>query len=130
MKDSISDMIIQLKNAGSARKESVVLNYSKMKMAILDVLLKAGFIKSLSKKGKKAIKYIEITIDYHTDGTPKISGTQRVSKTSKRVYIKAKEIHPIRSGFGALILSTPKGIMTGENAHKEKVGGEALFKIW
>lgn len=130
MKDTIADMIIQLKNAGSARKESVVLPYSKIKYEIADVLQKSGFIKSVSKKGKKVIKYIDLGILYHSDGMPKIRGAQRISKTSKRVYIKSKDIHPVRSGFGIMIISTPKGIMNDEMARKEKVGGELLFKLW
>lgn len=130
MKDPIADMIIQLKNAGSSKKESVILPYSKIKHSIADSLLKSGFIKSVSKKGKKVIKYLEIGILYHSDGMPKIRGSQRVSKTSKRVYIKSKDIHPVRSGFGVMILSTPKGIMNDEMARKEKVGGEVLFKLW
>jgi small subunit ribosomal protein S8 len=130
MKDPIADLIIRLKNAGIAKKPSIVLTYSKLKMAILDVLVKEGFVKSAVKKGKKVIKYIEVTLDYHTDGTPKISGTERVSKTSKRVYLPVKLIRPVRNGFGLLVLSTPKGVMSGKDAIKEKVGGEALFKIW
>lgn len=130
MKDPIADLIIRLKNAGIAKKPSIVLTYSKLKMAILDVLVKEGFVKSAVKKGKKVIKYIEVTLDYHTDGTPKISGTERVSKTSKRVYLPVKLIRPVRNGFGLLVLSTPKGVMSGKDAIKEKVGGEALFKVW
>ncbi len=130
MNDPIADLIIRIKNAGIAKKPSIVLTYSKMKMAILDVLVKEGFVKSAVKKGKKVIKYIEVVLEYHPDGTPKIFGAERVSKNSKRIYFPVKLIRPIRSGFGLLVLSTPKGVMSGKEAIKEKVGGEVLFKVW
>ncbi len=129
MTDPIADMIIRIKNASDSKKESVVFPYSKLKIAILDVLLKEGFIKSFGKKGKKVVKFIEVGLVY-ADGEPKIKGVDRVSKSSKRIYYHAKDIRPVKSGFGALILSTPKGIMTDKTARTEKVGGEALFKIW
>ena len=128
--DPIADMIVRIKNATDSKKESVILPYSKLKLAILDTLLKSGFIVSFGKKGKKVVKFIEVVLAYEESGEPKIHGVQRVSKTSKRVYQKAKEIRGVKNGFGALILSTPKGIMTDKMAKAEKVGGEALFKIW
>ena len=129
MNDPISDMIIRIKNASDSKKESVVFPYSKLKLAILDTLMKSGFIVSFGKKGKKVVKFIEVVIAYDENG-PKIHGLQRISKTSKRVYQKAKDIRSVKSGFGVLILSTPKGIITDKTARTEKVGGEALFKIW
>ncbi len=127
--DPISDMIIRIKNASDSKKESVVFPYSKMKLAILDTLMKSGFVVSFGKKGKKVVKFIEVVLAYE-NGEPKIHGVQRISKTSKRVYQKAKDIRSVRNGFGALILSTPKGIITDKMARTDKVGGEALFKIW
>ena len=127
--DPISDMIIRIKNASDSKKESVVFPYSKMKLAILDTLMKSGFVVSFGKKGKKVVKFIEVVLAYE-NGEPKIHGVQRISKTSKRVYQKAKDIRSVRNGFGALILSTPKGIITDKMARTDKVGGEAHFKIW
>ena len=129
MHDPIADMIIRIKNATDSRKESVVFPYSKLKVAILEILLKEGFIKSYGRKGKKFAKFIEVVLIYE-DGIPKIQDVERVSKTSKRVYSKSKDIRKVKSGFGALILSTPKGIMTDKMAKEVNVGGEALFKIW
>ena len=122
-------MIVQIRNASDAKKESVVLPYSKLKLSILDILQKEGFVKSFGKKGKKVAKFIEVVLAYEND-EPKIHGVQRISKTSRRVYQKAKDIRGVKNGFGALILSTPKGIMTDKMAKTEKVGGEALFRIW
>ncbi len=130
MTDPIADMIVRIKNASDSKKESVVFPHSKLKLAILDVLLKDGFIKSFGKKGKKVAKFIEVGLLYDADGMPKISGVDRVSKTSKRVYQKAKDIKKVKNGLGSLILSTPKGIMTDKAAKEANIGGEALFKIW
>jgi len=127
--DPISDMIVQIKNASAAHKESVVLPYSKLKLAILDTLMKEGFVKSFGKKGKKVVKFIEVALAYEND-EPKIHEVQRISKSSRRVYQKAKDIRGVKNGFGILVLSTPKGIMSDKMARAEKVGGEALFKIW
>ena len=127
--DPIADMIIRIKNAVDSKKESVVFPHSKLKVAILDVLEKEGFIKSATKKGKKVAKFIEVALVYNA-GEPKINGVQRVSKTSKRIYYGAKDLRPVKNGMGVLIISTPKGIMTDKTARVEKVGGEALFKIW
>jgi small subunit ribosomal protein S8 len=128
--DPISDMIVRIKNASLQKKESVVFPYSQMKSAILDTLFDAGFIKSFGKKGKKIAKFIEVVLIYDENGDSKISGVERVSKTSKRVYYKSQNIPRVKSGMGTLILSTPKGIMTDKAAKEAKVGGEALFKIW
>jgi len=127
--DPISDMIVRIKNATQQRKESVVFPYSKLKLAIADVLFKDGYLKSFGKKGRKIAKFIEVVFVYDENG-PKIHGVERVSKTSKRIYQKAKEINKVKGGMGALILSTPKGIMTDKMAKEANVGGEALFKIW
>lgn len=127
--DPISDMIIRIKNATDSKKESVVFPYSKIKLAILDVLQKDGYIKSFGKKGKKVVKFIEVTLAY-TGKEPRINGVKRVSKSSKRVYIASKEIRGVKNGLGSLVLSTPKGIMTDKGAKAANVGGEALFEIW
>ncbi len=127
--DPIADMITRIKNAVDSKKESVVFPHSQLKLAILELLEKEGFIQSYSKKGKKVAKFIEVVLAY-TNGESKIHGVQRVSKTSKRVYYGSRDLRTVKNGMGALILSTPKGIITDKTAKAEKVGGEALFKIW
>lgn len=127
--DPISDMIIRIKNGSEAGKESVLLPYSKLKESIAVTLEKEGYLKSVSKKGKKVTKQLEVALAYD-NGTPVVRGVERVSKLSKRVYMGAQDIKPFRSGFGSIILSTPKGILTEMSARKENVGGEVLFKIW
>lgn len=127
--DPVGDMLIRVKNAGGAEIESVLLPYSKLKFAVAMKLLDSGYVKSVAKKGKKAFK-MEIGILYGIDGKPKIKDVKRISKLSRRVYFPVKSIRPVRRGYGMMVLSTPKGVLTGEEARKENVGGEALFQIW
>jgi small subunit ribosomal protein S8 len=131
MVDSISQLLISLKNANNTGKESVVLSYTKFRENILDVLKKEGFIKSVSKKGKKtAGSELAVELAYDESGAAKIQGVDQVSKPSKRIYQKSAELRTVKNGFGSLILTTPRGLMTGKTARREKVGGEVLFRIW
>jgi len=127
--DSISNMIIMLKNAGLAGKESISFPASKMKNAIAECLKKEGYISQVSKKIKKGFPVLEVELVY-TNKTPKITEVERISKQSRRVYFKMKDIHSVRNNSGLLVLSTPKGILSGKEARKEQVGGEALFRLW
>jgi small subunit ribosomal protein S8 len=127
--DPISNMIIMMKNASLAGRESVIFPYSKMKNAILQCLKREGYILEFSKKPRKNGMILEVKLLY-LDNQPKISNVQRISKQSRRIYFGVKNIHPVRNGAGLLILSTPKGILSGKKAKQEQVGGEALFKIW
>ncbi|MEK7190151.1 MAG: 30S ribosomal protein S8 [Patescibacteria group bacterium] len=127
--DSISNMIITMKNGSLAGHEMVVFPYSKMKNAIAECLKKAGFLSEISKKVKKGQPVLEVGLVY-VDKKPKITEVERISKQSRRVYFGMKDIHSVRNGLGLLVLSTPKGILSGKDARKEQVGGEALFRIW
>lgn len=127
--DAISNFIIKLKNAGNAGHESVTLPHSNLKTAIAEVLQKEGFVKSVEERQEKGKKVLEIAL-IAENRVPKIKGVQRLSKPSKRIYKKASEIRAVKSGYGALILSTSSGVMTGREAKKHKLGGEALFTIW
>ncbi|OGN02209.1 MAG: 30S ribosomal protein S8 [Candidatus Yanofskybacteria bacterium RIFCSPLOWO2_12_FULL_44_13b] len=130
--DPISDMLIQIKNAQLSKKEQVSIPFSKMKMSIADILKSSGFVADVEKKSKKMKNsehdYIYITLKYG-DGTI-LNNVKIVSKPSRRMYMKASEIRPVRSGYGLAILSTSRGIMTSENAKKEKLGGEILCEVW
>jgi len=127
--DPIADMITSIQNAGAARKELATIPYSKLKFAISNLLLKEGYLSSVNRKGKKDHKFIEIGIAYEGE-QPKIIKASRVSKLSRRSYTGFRNIRPLRQGHGDFIISTPKGIITGREARKRKVGGEVLFKIW
>ena len=127
--DSISNMLIIMKNGSLAGKESVLLPYSKMKLAIAECLKKEGYVGSVTKKVKKDQPVLEVGLLY-VDKKPKVTEVEIISKQSRRVYFGMKDIHTVRSGSGLLVLSTPKGILSGKDARKEHVGGEALFRVW
>lgn len=127
--DSIANMIIMMKNGSLAGKSTVTLTHSKLKDAILQCLKKEGYVKEVSKKVKAGHPVLEVELVYEGK-KPKITEVERVSKQSRRVYFGLKDIHSVRSGSGLLVLSTPKGILSGKDARREQVGGEALFKIW
>ncbi|MFZ2593185.1 MAG: 30S ribosomal protein S8 [Minisyncoccia bacterium] len=127
--DPIGDFIVRLKNASDVGLSHVVLPYSKLKHAVADTLAASGFVGTVRKEGKDARKTLAVDLVY-TNGTPKISGVKRISKPGRRMYASVKEINPVKYGKGLLVLSTPKGIMTGGQARKEGVGGETLFEIF
>lgn len=128
MSDSISDFLNKLKTAQRNGKESFLFPASKFIISLANFLEKKGYIASSVRKGKKG-RFVEIKLAY-VGADAKVKGIKRVSRLSKRVYLKAREIHKIRSGFGASILSTPKGILSDMEARAAKVGGEVLFEIW
>ena len=128
--DTIGDLIIRLKNAGAVKKETVSVPHSKLRKAVLDKLVQAGYITSVGEKGKQVQeKTLEVTLRYE-HGTHRISGVKRVSKPGRRLYCGVADLHPIKFGKGHLILSTPAGILTNEEAKEKQVGGEQLFIIW
>jgi small subunit ribosomal protein S8 len=128
--DSISNMIIKIKNASARGLTTVSFPLSKMTLSIAELLQKEGYLKDVTKKGKKIQKTIEATLVYDEKKQPKVNDVKRVSKLSKRVYAGVADIKSVRSGYGLLVLTTPKGVMTDKQAKAEKVGGEVLFKIW
>ncbi len=127
--DTISNFIIKLKNAGNAGLENVSVPFSKLKLAICEVLKKEGYIKSFEEKSEKGKPVITIEL-IAENREPKIRGVERISKPSKRIYKKFSEIRAVKNGYGALILSTSHGVMTGREAKKAQLGGEVLFSIW
>lgn len=130
MNDPIGDFIIRIKNAGSVKKDAVLVPFSKIKWAIAELLKAKGFIGKIAKKSKGAANYLSIELLYDEQGNPKISDVKRISKPGRRIYSKSKEIKKFRRGFGLSIFSTPKGIMADMDAKKENLGGEFLFNIW
>ena len=129
MHDPIADMLIRIKNGGIAGKDIVEMPFSNLKEAIAKVLFAEGYISSYAKKGKKVQKTLEVGIVYEGK-QPRIADVARMSKPSRRFYLSVDEIKPVKNGFGLMVMSTPKGVMSGNEARKSQVGGEALFKIW
>lgn len=130
MVDIIGELINNIKVSNLAKKATVTFPYSKLREAVLTVLKREGYVKDFEKQGKKVIKTIVVELAYDEAGQPRIAGVEQISKYSRRLYFGAKDIHSVRTGYGMMVLTTPKGILTDRQARKEKVGGEALFKIW
>ena len=129
--DPIADMLTRIRNAGIAKHETVDVPASKMKVAIAQILLDEGYIKSfqLIENGNQGV--IHVTLKYNNPGKEKvISGLRRVSKPGLRVYAGADELPRVLRGLGVAIVSTSKGVMTDKAARAAHVGGEVLAFIW
>ncbi len=126
--DQIANMANMIKNAGVNGHTHVTVPHSKMKESILSCLKKEGFVSDFKKKTEKTFPVLEIELAYNA-GSPKIKEVKRISKLSKRVYMGVSEIRPVKNGRGVLVLSTPKGILSGRDAKKEHVGGEVILSI-
>lgn len=130
MTDPVSDMLIRIKNASAVKKDTVIVPYSKIKMAIAKTLEKEGYIKKAEHKGKKTKKFIEIILDYDENKNPKVFGMRRISKPSVRIYSEWKRLAPYTRKKGIVILTTSKGLLTAFEAKNQKIGGEILCHIW
>jgi len=126
-------MLTQIRNAQARGYAETVLPYSKIKFEVAQILKNKGFIAEAEKKKRKTKKsefnILAIGLKYN-NGVSAVGGVKMVSRPSRRVYAGKEELKPIMSGFGISIVSTPKGIMTGDDAKKAGVGGEILFEIW
>ena len=131
MTDPIADMLTRIRNANTAKHDTVDVPASKMKLAIADILVKEGFIKGYEVIEDGIFKTIKITLKYGKDKTEKIiTGLKRISKPGLRVYAGKDELPRVLGGFGIAIISTNKGIVTDKEARKLQVGGEVLAFVW
>ncbi len=132
--DPIADMLARIRNAIMRRKESVEMPSSKMLVAIARILKEEGFIQDYEVLEEGSFPRLRIQLKYKREGTrkwiPAITGLRRVSKPSRRVYVGADEIKPVRSGLGIAILSTSQGVMTDKEARKRHIGGELICEVW
>lgn len=128
--DTIADLLTRIRNANSAKHETVEIPASNMKKAIAQILLDEGYIKKFTviEDGKQGI--IKITLKYGEGKTPVITGLKRVSKPGLRIYSNIEDMPKVMKGLGIAIVSTSKGVMTDRQARKENVGGEVLAFIW
>ena len=128
--DTIADMLTRIRNANSAKHDSVDVPASNMKKAIVQILLDEGYIKSYTvvEDGKQGV--IRIVLKYTAGKTPVITGLRRVSKPGLRIYTSCEEAPRVMKGLGIAILSTSKGVMTDKEARKQNVGGEVLAFVW
>ena len=131
MSDPIADMLTRIRNANTAKHDTVDVPSSKMKTAIAEILLKEGYIKAYEITEVGGFNNIHITLKYGADKNTKIiTGLKRISKPGLRVYASKDELPKVLGGLGIAIISTNKGVLTDKEARKENVGGEVLAFIW
>ena len=128
--DTIADMLTRIRNATSAKHDTVDVPASNMKKSIAQILMDEGYIKNFTviDDGKQGV--IRITLIYGENKVPAIQGLRRVSKPGLRIYTNVEDMPKVLRGLGVAIISTSKGVMTDRQARKEKVGGEVLAFIW
>jgi len=130
--DPIADMLTRIRNASAARHDSVNIPASKIKVAIAKVLKDEGFIRDFAivpEEGKPQPN-LKVELSYGGRKQPVLNGLQRVSKPGLRVYVQRREIPRVYGGLGIAIISTPRGVMSGQEARRAEVGGEVLCYVW
>lgn len=129
MVDPITDMLNRIRNAQAVQYSTVSIPFSNLKYEIAKILEKKRFIEKVEKKGRRTKRFIEITLKY-SDKMPVISGLKRVSKPGQRIYASTRKLRSTKEGYGIVIVSTSKGLMTNREARKQKLGGEVLCEVW
>ena len=131
MSDPIADMLTRIRNANTAKHDTVDIPSSKMKVAIADILVKEGYIEKYTLVEDGSFKTIRVTLKYGADKNEKIiTGLKRISKPGLRVYANAEELPKVLGGLGIAIISTNQGVLTDKEARKRIVGGEVLAFVW
>jgi small subunit ribosomal protein S8 len=128
--DPIADMLTRIRNGGMARHQSVLIPKSNMKLAIARILKDEGYIKDFDLPTEEGSRDFRVWLKYGPDKKPVMTGLKRVSKPGLRVYSGRDEIPVVLGGMGVCILSTSRGIMSGHEAWRKRVGGEVLCYIW
>lgn len=134
MLDPISDMLTRIRNANLAGHGEVLIPSSKFKLKMAEILVKKNFVGKVEESEIDGRKYIRIVLKYARDAKEKkipfIQGLRRVSRQGQRIYVPKGRIERVRSGFGFSVISTSRGLMTGEEARKAGIGGEIICEIW
>ncbi|MBR1506515.1 MAG: 30S ribosomal protein S8 [Eubacterium sp.] len=131
MSDPIADMLTRIRNANTAKHDTVDIPASKMKQAIADILLREGYVKAVDVVEEGKFNTIRITLKYGENKNERvIKGLKRISKPGFRVYADTENLPKVLGGLGIAIISTNKGILTDKEARKENVGGEVLAFVW
>ena len=128
--DPIADLLTRIRNAQTARHDTVTVPASKIKLAIVDILVKEGYVKSAEVVANDGHKNIFITLKYGAKKEKAITSLKRISKPGLRVYCGYEDLPRVLNGLGIAIISTSKGIMTDKQARANKIGGEVLAYIW
>ena len=128
--DTVSEFLTRVRNAGKAKHEKVDIPASKLRIGLADILASTGFIRSykVAKDSKQGV--MRVYLKYNSDGQHAINVIQRVSRPGRRVYVRSTEIPEVRSGLGITILSTSKGLMSGNDAKEKNLGGELMCSVW
>ncbi len=131
MSDPIADMLTRIRNANTAKHDTVDIPSSKMKLAIADILVREGYIRKYDVVEDGSFKTIRVTLKYGKDKNERIiSGLKRISKPGLRVYANTDELPKVLGGLGIAIISTNKGVVTDKEARELNVGGEVLAFVW
>jgi small subunit ribosomal protein S8 len=130
MSDPLADMFTRVRNAASARHDTVRVPTSKVKRSIAEVLKDEGFIREVGEVKEGTRAYLELKISYGDDRRAVLSGIRRVSRPGLRVYVNKREIPRVFGGLGIAIMSTSSGVMSGREAWQKQVGGEVLCYVW
>jgi len=130
MTDPIADMLTRIRNGLQARHAAVEMPTSKLKVAIAEVLKDEGYVKGYSVSGEGPRKMLKVELRYVGKNEPVLSGIKRISKPGLRVYAGSDEIPRVFGGLGVSILSTSRGVMSGSQARRQRVGGEVLCHVW
>lgn len=128
--DSIADMLTRIRNAQTARHETVALETSKMKKSIAQILLDEGYISAFEEADNGKNKDLVISLKYANKNQKVITGLKRISKPGRRIYASCEELPKVLGGLGIVIVSTSKGVMTDREARKLGIGGEVLAYVW
>lgn len=128
--DAIADLLTRIRNASSAKHETVEIPSSNMKKAICQILVDEGYIKSFTVTDDDKQGVIKVTLKYGEGKKPVITGLRRVSKPGLRIYSNVEDMPKVLKGLGIAIVSTSKGVMTDRQARRENVGGEVLAFVW
>ncbi len=130
MTDPIADMLTLIRNAVAVKHVYVNIPASKLKISIAKVLKDEGFIRDFETFEEGPRRFVRVHLNYTGDREPLLTGLKRVSRPGLRVYVQKREIPRVFNGLGIAILSTPKGIMAGQQAWRQKIGGEVLCYVW
>ena len=128
--DTIADLLTRLRNASSAKHETVDVPASNMKKAICQILVDEGYVKSMQVKNDTVQGTIVLNLKYQANGEPVVAGLKRISKPGLRIYTDCENMPRVMKGLGIAIISTSKGIMTDKAARAAHVGGEVLAYVW
>lgn len=132
--DKIAEMLTQIRNAQMAGHSDITVSASKLRVAIAKILEKEGFVEKVAEDKVNNISKLKIALKYHrvsnTKKVPAITGIKKISKEGQRIYVKNKDISKVKNRFGVAIVSTSRGVMTGEESKKMGLGGEYICEVW